>query len=784
MTNALKLIYRNFRKNLSINLINLGGISLSMAVVLMLAAYCYTELKSDAYHPDVENTYLLSCKHLGNVNVNMPAILCEYLNTNIPDIHQTVRISNTWNPPVIRHEDGKAFTTSLIFSDSGFFDLFKYRIVAGSIEGFFHEPGSIILMKKEAEKIFGSTAVIGESVMINNKHLATVRAIIEQTNYQSFLSFTVMLPMISKPNIQPDESEFTSWTNWNFQTFVRLHPDAIPDEVGAKAYGIVLDQSGEDDFDTETFDLLPIHEIYFSELDNGWMEHIILGNKKKVLILFLVAISIFVIAIINYINISSYNLQERLVQTGIFKIMGASRMQIFKNYIFESALIFIISIWLAIILAEIAKPWLSYYTGISFPEGILISLPAILMAITTAMVVGMISCLWPAIKHSASHPISNLKKEQRIHSGKGAVQGSLVIFQFSAAIILITFTLLVHKQIQFGSDNLGFNESNLVSIKLTSQLKKDILKDRLSQESGISGVSLNRFYPNSAFSSWYAELNSDGKIQEVSFTNMDADASFFELMGLQIVAGRVFNDSLTSDKNKIIVNETFIKKYGVEDLNTLKINDRFEAIGVVKDFHFKSKNQALGPLVIMNRGYASRCLVQINSRNFQELYSTFDRIKAICDELSPAFPVEIDFMDDAVSQMYHSEIQFRRTFTFFAASAIFISCLGILALSLFASQRRTKEIGIRKVNGAHTGDILSLLNKDFTKWVIIAFLLAIPTSYFAMNRWLQQFAYKTNISWWIFVLGGIMALLIALLTVSWQSYKAARRNPVEALRYE
>jgi putative ABC transport system permease protein len=782
MINTLKLIYRNFRKNLSINLINLGGLVLSMTVVLMLSAYCYSELRTDAHHPHADQTFLLTNYFQGTVDINTPGVLFDYLKTDISGIQQVVRISNTWDPAVIKHGQGDAFKTELIFADPGFFMLFKYDVIHGNIKEALDDPKSMILMKEEAERIFGSTDVIGEIVLINNKHAATIKAVIDQPSNKSFLSFEAVLPMSSRPLIQPDEGEFTSWTNWTFQTFVQLNENADPVGVGDKVSNLMQRMAGE--MGESPIELMPMNQLYFSDVNNGWIDFITLGDKTKVIVLLMVAFLILTIAIINYINISTYSLQERLVQTGIFKILGATRTHIFKNNMLESILIFVSSMWLAIIFAEIFKPFVSHYTGMTYPTDMLLSYEFISISIITAIFLGSLASFWPAISHSTSHPIKNLKKEISAKSKDSALQGSLVIFQFSAAIILITFTLLVHKQIKFGTSNLGFNESNLISIKLTQQLDKDVLKNRLIQETGIKKISLNNFYPDNTFSQWSAELGTNGVIKLVDFNTFDADGQFFDLLGLQLIDGRFFNDTISSDKNKMIVNEAFMRAYGVDDYSTIKINDRFEAIGVVKDFHFKSKNHAIGPLAIMNRGYASMCLVHLKSDNFNDLADMHEKIKVVCAELSPDFPVEVSFMDMAIEHMYQSEVRFRRTFTFFSGCAIFISCLGILALSLFASQRRTKEIGIRKVNGAHMEDILVLLNKDFIKWVIIAFIIATPLAWFSMNKWLEKFAYKTEISWWIFLLGGATALMIALLTVSWQSWNAARRNPVEALRYE
>jgi len=292
-------------------------------------------------------------------------------------------------------------------------------------------------------------------------------------------------------------------------------------------------------------------------------------------------------------------------------------------------------------------------------------------------------------------------------------------------------------------------------------------------------------------SNWGMNQMIDGVRRELNFDTFNADAAFFEMTGLQLAQGRFYSEDLVTDKNKMVVNETFLRENKIEN----PIGTKFvlgmgtdaglsEIVGVVKDFHYKAFNQPIGSLCIQNQPHASFCLVNLNTKDFNSLNTTVLEIKAEAAKLSPSFPVEVTFFDQAVGKMYQSEIQFRQTFSLFAGCAIVISCLGILALSLFACQRRIKEIGIRKVNGARIEEVIVMLNKDFVRWVAVAFVIASPISWYAMNKWLESFAYKTDLSWWIFALAGIIAFIIALITVSWQSWKAATRNPVEALRYE
>jgi len=329
-----------------------------------------------------------------------------------------------------------------------------------------------------------------------------------------------------------------------------------------------------------------------------------------------------------------------------------------------------------------------------------------------------------------------------------------------------------------------------MSIKLTDQFsrKKDVLKNLLEENSIVKKISFSQFYPGKTNQYREAQLTLNGENKQVSFDLISADAEFFEMLGLQLVSGRLFTDNLSFDKEKIVVNEAFLRQNNIANPlgGTVSMGTSYEIIGVIKDFHYKPVNQPIVPLAIRNEfnSYSSYCLITIQTSNFQSLYATVDNIKKTVSELSPAFPVEVNFIDEAIRNMYQSELKFRRTFSLFAACAMVICCMGILAMSVFATQHRVKEIGIRKVNGAKIYEVLLMLNKDFVKWVAIAFVISCPIAWYAMHKWLNNFAYKTEMSWWIFALSGIIALAIALFTVSWQSWRAATGNPVEALRYE
>lgn len=781
MKHTLKLFYRNFRKNLTVNLINVGGLTLSMAVVLVLATYCYSELTTDWHHDHADQTYL--------IEGNTPAILADHMVKEIPELRHVVRIGGTFETPVINLQDGSSYKTELTFVDNGFFKLFQYKSLRGDLKDAFNNPMSLILTEKEAMRLFGTINVVGRIVKINNKHEVVISAIIAPSPGHSFLSLKGVVPMSGRPNMIMGPEEMTSWRFANFKTFFQINTDTDLAGTGHKIESI-FNNNRKKKKASGWVSFVQLKEIYFSGIDNSFSSYIIKGDFSKTITFMMVALLILIIALINYVNISSYGINERSKQTGLFKILGAGKIQVFTNIIFESVMVFFISYWVAILMIEIFRPLIHQSIGMESINKLILQPSFIITSLSITIFFGIVTNIIPSIRHVAVNPAVGMKKTARLKSGEKLFQGTMVVFQFSAAIVLITFTLLVQAQIQYGNTDLGHNDENVIGIRLTKQMKKEVLKNRLNSKSYIKNVSLTQYFPGQTISKWSgAKLSEEVEGKDVWFNIFTAGTGFVEIMDLEVIAGRNYSDSIMSDQNAILINETFVREYSIENPLDLSFKDDFmgislNVIGVIKDFHYMPKNHEIGPLIIRNADHAFYCLAEISSNNFTELRTAVEDIESIAADLSPDFPVEISFLDDAIENMYQSEIQFQRIFIFFAGCAIFISCLGILALSLFTSQQRTKEIGVRKVNGAHVEDILLLLNKNFIKWVAIAFVIASPIAWFSMSKWLEGFAYKTEISWWMFLIGGGMALIIALLTVSWQSWMAARRNPVDALRYE
>jgi len=783
MKYIFKTIIRNFIRRPATNLINLLGLAVSFTLVIILSVYCYSELTTDRNHKNGHRVYL----YLPSADrIYTPGILKETVDMKVPGVESVIRITGTWEPPVFQTKNGDPITSHLLFADEGFFKFFSYRFIEGDPQSALKEPMTVVITKKLSEQLFGSVKSVGEIIRINNSRELTVCAIIEDPKTNSCLSISAVSSMATEKIIQGEDGEFTQWGWCDFQTFILLNNGVNPVDAKKTILNVIPEDYQEEYKDAS---LVPLKKVYFSKFAFVGNDFLVTGDKNKVLILLMVALLVLIIALVNFFNISSSQWLARIRQTGVLKIIGVSRSAILLNVLTEAFIFFLAALLIAADLVNIINSAIRNYTGIHYSPGLTTSPGFIITSLAGILVLSLIFSIIPALKISSSKAIDNLKNTLNPDKSGFSFSGALVTMQFTIAIILIAFTVLVQKQVRFGSSNLGFNQKNIISIKITPQLeqKRDVLRNLLLEKPAIKEVSFSQFYPGKDMQYRTVQLDLMGEKKELNFDLLNADAAFFRIMGLEVVKGRCYSDTLSTDKQKVVVNESFLHEHNLGNPLGVKFsmnNREYEIIGVIKDFNFKPVNKPITPLVIRNEPYASYCLANLQTASFKSLNSLRLDIKSSASELSPSFPVEVNFIDQAIEKMYQSELEFRHTFSLFAGCAIVICCLGILAIALFASHRRIKEIGIRKVNGAGISEIIIMLNSDFIKWVGIAFVIASPIAWYAMHKWLQSFAYKTELSWWIFALAGMIALGIAVLTVSWQSWRAATRNPVEALRYE
>lgn len=776
-----KTIFRNFTRKPVTNLINLLGLSVSLALVIILSAYCYSELTTDSFQKNAAQVYIYGLED----HIYTPGILKDNIDSKVPGVEATVRLGGTWEAPVFQAENKEPIISDMIFADEDFFSLFTYKFIAGNIRTALTEPMTIVITKTLSDKLFGKDSPVGKNIKLNNGKSLAVSAVIEEPDANSCLKFNAVTSMATRKIVQENGGEYTDWGWCDFQTFLLLKKGVDPVETEKTILSLFPEENRKD---YQNSKLTPFRKIYFSTFSLLGSSYIVSGDRKKVQILVLVASLVLIIALINFINISSSQWREKIRQTGVLKIIGAKRSSVLGNILVEAFLFFLVAFVISIELVKSMNQLLSNYTGIIYNQKLTGSAVFLIVSLILIAFLSIAFSIVPALRISSSRAVDNLKKNINRNKSRFSFRDVLVILQFTIAIILISFTFLVRKQVRFGSNELGFNQENILSIKLTEQLsqKKDVLKNILKENPAVKKISFSAFYPGNTNQSRDTELNVNGEKKPISFDLFSADAEFFKMLDLRLVSGRLYTDNLSSDKNKLVVNETFLRENKVANPvgGTVTMGSSYEIVGVIKDFHYKPVNMPITALAIRNESNSSYCLVTLQTSDFKLLNTTVNNIKKTVTDLSPSFPVEISFFDQAIQNMYQSERRFFRTFSIFAVCAIVICSLGILAMSIFGCQRRIKEIGIRKVNGAKISEILGMLNKDFVKWVGVAFLISCPVAWYAMHKWLQGFVYKTEISWWIFVLSGLMALAIALLTVSLQSWRAATRNPVEALRYE
>jgi putative ABC transport system permease protein len=566
---------------------------------------------------------------------------------------------------------------------------------------------------------------------------------------------------------------------WPFQIFLKLNENTNPNQLIDKI------NSGSDRLNpyVEQVSFIKLKDIYLHEMTVKSQTR--QGNYKLLLLMASIALIILILAVINYVNLTVSQQIKRSKETGIRKTIGAKRVNIFYHFIFESVLVICIAFFAGTLLLMLLLPLYNIIFNVLLDPAILFRLPTILILSGAMLFVGLISGCGPAITLAATSPLRAISGSSTNTGTRNSARIILTVFQFSVSIILISSVIIIHKQVSFVKhNNPGFNAEYLLRLDMpgNQDTGPQIIYDLLAQSPLVKQISGTNGVPGYV-NLWMSPNMEDSK--NIGVPCLLVDTAFLKVFNLSIIRGRDFEPG---DYGKVcMINEAAWKHFGFDDLENKRFNnynyDGFEIIGVVNDFHFSSMHSKIDPLFILITPEfgLSQLNIRFDGTNTGQLMTY---IRQIWQEVLPGHPLNYAFYDEWFASMYRAEERLAQSIGLFAFLAVVISCIGILGMVIFSSERRTKEIGIRKVNGARVADLILLLNGDFVKWVAIAFLISAPVAWYAMNRWLQSFAYRTELSWWIFALAGLIALWIALLTVSWQSWRAAKRNPVEALRYE
>jgi putative ABC transport system permease protein len=790
-TNNWKLAIRNLIKQKRTTILNIVGLAFGFAAVLFLSAFVYRELTYDSFHENADRIFkpefeIIEASADIDLASNLTLDQVKLFREQVPGINAITFLNySRWdwdNGAWIEYRNNKFNIDRVAFSDKYFGDVFSFKAGIGSMEKSLDEPNKLVITNELADKIFGTENPVGKEVLLNNKPIV-IGAVLEDIPSNSSIVFGGLVSYKSASYFFGNEI-----TDWSNIPFIRIDENASPEQVAGSFSKVLRLSLPEKElkkinpvFHTS---LIPIRDLYFHEASA--YSPIKQGNKSTAYVLLGIGLLILFLAVINYNNLLLVTSLKWRKDFGIQQIMGADKSNAKKQLLIKGTIITFAGFIVAVLLTSISFSWFNQL--INYPlepvdfKNPAVILIALVILLTTILFSGVIPCLIGGYSNPLIQ-IRGMKSENKKYS---VIWKAMVTFQLFVSIALITGALVITKQINYGlSKDLGIDVKNLVSIP-TNKLgeKQQAYLDLISQHTQTQSVCQSTSYINT-FNVWGGKLKAPGFATESVLYNMIRVNSFFiETLGLKLVNGRNFRKNNISDEGSMIVNEAFVKHFKLEKPLEATVRD-YPIIGVVEDFNFNSLHYEIEPAILWNTpdkvGLSS---IHFTANNKTDIGNYMSFLKSEWEKLDVSKPFEYEFMDDRLASMYKKDMVLAKSIISFSMFAIFIACLGIFGLLTYIMEMKVKEIGIRKVNGAKVLEILKLVNLDLVKWISIAFVIATPVAYFAMNKWLENFAYKTSLSWWIFALAGLLALGIALLTVSWQSWRAATRNPVESLRYE
>jgi len=786
--NYFLVAWRNMVRNKIFSGINILGLALGMTCSLLIMLWVQDERSVDGFHANGKQLYQVYERNYfdGKVNADFPTqgLMAAELKRQIPEVQYSSSLE--WNSTNTFEAAHKISKMSGSFAGADFFTMFSYPLLQGTPQTALNTLEGVAISRKMANLFFGSpAAAMGKAIRYENSDNFRVSAVFEDLPANSSQQFDFLRSWIAFE--KENDDWINNWGNSDAPTFIQLRQDANLAKVRAEIKDFIYRYQQKSKGFRVELDLVSYPEKYLhSTFKNGKID----GGRIEYIHLFsLVAVIILLIACINFMNLATARSTKRAKEVGVRKVIGAARPVLMAQFMGEAMLLTFFSILIAILLTTLLLPAFNELTGKQ------LSLPVRQPLFWTAMLgllllAGFVSGSYPAIFLSSLNPIRVLKGSLRFSGGATFFRKALVVFQFGLSIIFLVGMIVMYRQMDYiQRANMGFDRDNLVYMPLEGELanKYELFKQEAENIPAIQQVSKIR-QPPTALYTHSGEIRWTGKAPDLvtSFVISDVGYDFVKTMKLKLAQGRDFSRDFPTDSAGFIVNEMAVKKMGYTDpIGKPVWWGRYQGkiIGVLQDFHFASLHQAIEPLIIhMNEDrHSGTLLVRLKAGRDKEGLAGLEKL---CKELNPAFPFTYQFSDAEYNKAYRSEQLVSKLANYFSFLAIFISCLGLLGLAIFTAGQRTREIGVRKVLGASVPGIVSLLSKDFLGLVLIAIVIASPIAWYTMYSWLQGFAYRTPVSWWIFAAAGVSAILIAFLTVSFQAIKAAMANPVTSLRSE
>ena len=793
LRNYAKVAIRNLIKHKFYGIINVLGLAIGMTCCLLIFLYVQHELSYDSFHTKKDRIYrVVTDLKTPTETINEKATsapMAFYMKTDFPEVEDMVRIDGAQF--LLQTEDKTFEEDKAMLTDSTFFNIFSFKLLQGNPETALKAPFSLVLTEGAAKKYFGNENPMGQRLRLEGKYDCTVTGVMQDVPENSSFDFEVLLSLSSRLEaIYPQAAE--QWGSFMNISYVLLSEQTNPTFLETKLPDFLSKYISDQDRDegmNYTLFLEPLSEVYFS--DRGGFKA---GSLTNVKIFSVIAVFILLIACINFMNLATARATERAKEVGIRKVVGAARRQLTVQFLCESLLLSLFAFVIALLASELLLPAFNQLAGKPVATGILQHPYYLPLFVGVTLGIGLLAGIYPALVLSGFKSVAILKG--RFSSSRRGVvlRKVLVVAQFAISIMLMVGTAVVYTQLDYmRSQALGFKKDRVLVIDFRGdgavREKIETFKQRLGNVPNVQSVSASSSVPGEENDHAFSEIeNLAGDMQASNVNLFYVDHDFLRQYEMQIVAGRAFSRDFATDTSTLIVNEALVKSYGYTSPEDI-IGKRFsqwgrkgEIIGVVKDYHFRSLQEEIAPMAICLEPNIPR-FISLNLKG-DDIPATVLALQQQWQTLAPQRPFNYFFLDEAFDEQYRAEVRFGQLFIYFAGLAIFIACLGLLGLISYTIVQRTKEIGIRKVLGATESSIVRLLSQDFLGLVLVAFVIAVPVAWYALSRWLEGFAYRVVMPWWIFALAGSLAMLIALITVSFQSVKAALANPVDSLRNE
>ena len=797
--NYLKIAFRNILRHKTYSFINVAGLAIGMACCILILLWVNHELSYDKFHENADRIYRLCIDaNIGGNELQAPVSCAPAAPTMIreyPEVVNAVRVLPYFRGLV---EAGiqKFYQDNIYYVDNEIFQVFSLPLVLGNPESALTTANSLVLSQTLATRFFGDQNPIGEILKIDGENEFTITGVMQDVPSNSHLNFEILCSM--ETFIEENREYMHMWFEFSCWSYLLLTENAdlyvleqkFPPLI-EKNMGNELKQMGG----AMDFFLQPLTDIHlFSHMEYEISTN---GDIANIYLFTGIALFVLLIACFNFINLSTARSATRAREVGVRKTFGAVRGKLIGQFLGESIIYSLLSLIFAVILVEMFVPVLNSFTESKLDINLFQTPWLIPGLLGLAIVVGLIAGGYPAFFLSSFRPVKVFKGNLKLGAANSRFRSILVVSQFIISIVLIIGTLTIYEQLQYMKNKkLGFNKEQVLvipNISTAGDQSRISLRNELAAVPGVVNATLTNFVPGELISTsvFIPEGYSEDQTQMIN--HFYADENYLSTLGVEIAAGRNFSNKFATDtSDAIIINQTAASKFGWDDPigKTIQVPDLENGkliwipktvIGVVKDFHVTSLHKKIEPLFIRNLCDASKMCVRVSTDKIQH---TLELLGSKWDNIFPQQPFDYNFLDESYDNLYRAEQRLGDIALSFCLLAIFVGCLGLFGLSAFTAEQRTKEIGIRKVLGASVSGMVLMLSKEFTKWVIIANIIAFPVAYFVMHRWLENFAYRINVSWTTFVMAAILALVIAVITVSFQAIKAAVTNPINSLRYE